>query len=276
VASRKLDNAARADGGFSLSGVPVLLYHGIAGGNGESAGEREQRYCVTTDQFRAQLATIRELGLQVITLDELAAEKMSISKPAVAITFDDGLWSDHARALPLLRQAGATAHFFVNTSNVGRPGYMDWQQIVELDRAGMQIGSHGHEHVDHSRPPIPVLVRQMRRSREILEQGLQHSADWFAAPYGLVSRKLFAAAEQSGFRGICTSSCWPARPCSSRVTRVAVYEHTSMSEFRSLVTRAAAPYLLRNLRAAGKFIPKQFLLRVRPSALGVNVLQEQQ
>jgi peptidoglycan/xylan/chitin deacetylase (PgdA/CDA1 family) len=276
VAARKLDNTERANGGFFLSGVPVLLYHGIAGESGSSAREREQRYCVTADQFRAQLAMIRELGLRVIALDELLTGKVSASSPAVAITFDDGLWSDHAQALPLLQKAGATAHFFVNTSNVGRPGYMDWQQIVELDHAGMQIGSHGHEHVDHSRPPIPVLVRQMQRSREILEQRLQHPSAWFAAPYGLVSGRLFAAVERSGFGGICTSFCWPARPGFSRVNRVAVYEHTSLNEFRSLLTRAPGPYLRRNLRAAGKFIPKQFLLRVRPSALGVSVLQEQQ
>jgi peptidoglycan/xylan/chitin deacetylase (PgdA/CDA1 family) len=276
VASPKLDNTVRADGSLLLSGVPVLLYHGIAGGSDKSAGEREQRYCVTTDQFRAQLEMIRELGLRVITLDELVTGKMSSSSPAVAITFDDGLWSDYMKALPLLQQAGATAHFFINTSVVGRPGFMDWQQIVELDHAGMQIGSHGHEHVDHSRPPIPVLVRQMRRSREILEQRLQQPSTWFAAPYGLISRRLFAAVEQSGFRGICTSTCWPTRPGSSRVSRVAMFEHTSTGEFRTLLTRAPLPYLLRNLRAAGKFIPKQFLLRVRPSALGVNVLQEQQ
>jgi peptidoglycan/xylan/chitin deacetylase (PgdA/CDA1 family) len=276
VATRELDSTARTDDGFFLPGVPVLLYHGIAGVGDSSAGGREQRYRVKAEQFRAQLEMISDLGLRVITLDELLTRETSSSTPAVAITFDDGLWSDHVHALPLLQQAGVTAHFFINTSNVGRPGYTEWRQIAELDRAGMQIGSHGHEHVDHSRPTIPVLVGQMQRSREMIEQRLQHSSPWFAAPYGLVSRRLFAAVEQSGFSGICTSSCWPAQLGSARVSRVAVYENTSMNEFRSLLTRALGLYLRRNLRAAGKFIPAQFLLRVWPSALGVKVLQEQQ
>lgn len=276
MGARELDSTPLADGGFFLSGVPVLLYHGIASGSDCSVGEQEQRYCVKPEQFRAQLAMISALGLRVITLDELLTRETSNSSPAVAITFDDGLGSDHLHALPLLQRAGMTAHFFINTLNVGRPRYMEWRQIVELDRAGMQIGSHGHEHVDHSRPPIPVLVRQLQRSREIIERRLQHPSPWFAAPYGLVSRRLFAAVAQSGFSGICMSSCWPARPGSSRVSRVAVYENTSMNEFQSLLTRAPGFYLRRNLRAARNFIPRQFLLRVRPSALGVNVLQEQQ
>ena len=186
MAARELDSTARADDGFVLSGVPVLLYHGIAGLGDNSAGEQERRYRVRAEQFGAQLAMIRELGIRVISLDELLNREANSSSPAVAITFDDGLWSDHVHALPLLQQAGVTAHFFINTSNVGRPGYTEWRQIAELDHAGMQIGSHGHEHVDHSRPPIPVLVRQMQRSREMIEQRLQHSSPWFAAPYGLV------------------------------------------------------------------------------------------
>jgi len=196
--------------------------------------------------------------------------------PAVVITFDDGLASDHAISFPLLREAKAVAHFFINTANVGAPGHMNWAQIAKLHCAGMHIGSHGHEHADLSRLQNATLVHQLVHSRKILEGHLQDRISWFAAPYGLVSRSLFSAVTQSGYQGICTSHCWPAKPHSIRVPRIALYEDTTIEEFRSLLLGKPSPYLVRNLRAAGKYIPKQLLLRLRPSMLGVNVPQEEQ
>ncbi len=275
LAARELSASPHAISGLRLFGVPVLLYHGIGAEERPGSAPRSEKYTVTPRQFGEHLSLIRNLGLRIISLSELLRRTELDLRRTVAITFDDGLLSDFAQALPCLEKAGAVAHFFVNTAQVGEDGRMGWSEILELQRAGMIIGSHGHRHVDHSHSSSEVLARQMSQSRQILEQRLQRDVRYFAAPYGLVSRNLYTAAEQSGYSCVCTSHYWPARPGSRRVSRVAVYRHTSVRDLQSLLLGAPSPYLRSNLRAVVNYIPKQFLLRVSPSVLGVDVLQEQ-
>ena len=274
MAARELNGATKA-GLLQMPGIPVLLYHGIGHSSNRARFSDESRYWVSADRFRLQLDIIRKLGLRIAMLDELLGDSVEISVPAVAITFDDGLASNHTAALRVLQEAGAVAHFFINTKNVGKSGYMDWTQIRELHCAGMQIGSHGHQHVDHSQSAVAALVPQMTRSRQIIEKELQHPIKWFSAPYGLVSHDLFSAAKLSGFSGLCTSTCSVARPGCFRVPRIAIYGHTSTEEFSKLLSRNPWSYLTRKVNAAGKYLPKQFMLRFNPRALGVNAFQEE-
>jgi peptidoglycan/xylan/chitin deacetylase (PgdA/CDA1 family) len=274
VAARELNPPPHAGIGLRLSGIPVLLYHGIGTEERPGSTPRFAKYAVTPEQFSEHLRLIRTLGLRIISLSELLQRPQPELIRAVAITFDDGLFSDYTQALPFLQKASAVAHFFVNTANVGEEGRMGWSEILELQRAGMIIGSHGHRHVDHSQNSPEILVRQMSQSRQILEQRLRQDVTFFAAPYGLVSRNLYTAARRSGYSCVCTSHYWPARPGSQRVSRVAIYRHTSLKDLQSLLLGTPGPYLRGNLQAVVKFIPRQFLLRVWPSALGVDVLQE--
>lgn len=252
-----------------LSRTPVLMYHGIL----SSRARGKDKYGVTLTSFHGQLRALQLHEFNVVSLSDLRERKFT--SPAAVITFDDGLESDYSNAFPALVQRNMTAQFFVNTANVGKPGYMDWSQIREMDQAGMHIGSHGHQHVDHSQPSESRLTAELRVSRQMLQDQLGHEVEWFAPPYGFVNRKTIRAARAAGFSGIATSRIAMAAPGSSVVPRVAVDASTSIEEFDGIISGGLAPYLRRNLRAVSLYVPKQLLLRFRPSALGVNVLQEQ-
>jgi len=251
-----------------LNGTPVLMYHGIV----ETGTACTDKYGISREIFRRQLDELKQRQLHVCTLTDLRNEKLD--SPSVVITFDDGLVSDYAAALPLLRERTLTAHFFLNTRNVGRPGYMNWSQVREMDRAGMQIGSHGHQHVDHSRPSEQTLVRELRMSRDILQNELGHEIEWFAPPYGFVNPKTVRAAKAAGFSGVATSRIALAKPGTAVVPRVAIEASTTDREFSEIILGSTSIYLKRSVRAIGLYFPKQFLLRFRPSVLGVDVLQE--
>jgi peptidoglycan/xylan/chitin deacetylase (PgdA/CDA1 family) len=251
-----------------LSGTPVLMYHGILT-SGTAGGDK---YGIPEETFRRHLDELRKHRLRIRTLSDLRSAQLD--SQSVVITFDDGLISDFTTALPALDKHGVTAHFFVNTANVGKPGYMDWTQIREMDRAGMQIGSHGHQHVDHSQPSEQTLIKELRISREMLQAELGHAVDWFAPPYGFVNRKTIRAAEAAGFSGVATSWIALAAAGSKLVPRIAIEASTTDQEFRAIILGRSSIYLRRNFRAMGLYFPKQLLLRYKPSALGINVLQE--
>lgn len=252
-----------------LSRTPVLMYHGIL----SHGTQGRDKYGVTQEAFGEQLLSLRKHELNIVSLSALREQEFA--RPSAVITFDDGLESDYSNAFPALAERQMTAHFFVNTTNVGKPGYMGWSQIREMDRTGMHIGSHGHQHVDHSQPSEIRLTAELRVSRQMLEDQLGHAVEWFAPPYGFVNRKTVRAARAAGFSGIVTSRIAMATPGRSVVPRIAIDATTSPREFHGIITGSIGPYLWRNLRAFSLYLPKQFLLRFKPSALGVNVLQEQ-
>lgn len=252
----------------TISGAPVLLYHAVTG---EDTSSRADRFAVSIDNFRTQVQLLADMGC--VTLDDIRTNARG-RRGRVAITFDDGLESDFTVAFPLLQEHGLVSHFFINTANVGLPGYMNWEQIRQLSRAGMHIGSHGHRHISLTEANDKLLLSELTRSREMLEDELGTEVSWFAAPYGLVNARLFRIAQQIGYTGVCTSRCWPAREGAYTMPRVAISRSTSFPEFRSLVQGERTVYWGRNLLAGVKYVPRRILVKVRPSLLGVTVSRQ--
>jgi peptidoglycan/xylan/chitin deacetylase (PgdA/CDA1 family) len=251
-----------------------LLYHGIRENENGSVPSIEEKYYVTREQFREHLDLVKSLGFRVVSLRDIAERALPAEQPAVAITFDDGLMSDYRYALPLLQEAGISAHFFISTAKVGTTRYMDWPEITRLHQAGMKIGSHGHHHADLSLPALSRIVHELTNSRNLLEERIQHPVSIFSAPYGLLSRRLVLAAKQAGFQEICNSRCWPSKPGNRLIARVPVYATTTIKEFRALLEGQALIYLRRNVRAGSAYFPRRVLLRLNPEMLGVSVLKE--
>jgi peptidoglycan/xylan/chitin deacetylase (PgdA/CDA1 family) len=249
------------------------MYHGVARNGAEAVPAGERKYWVTAAQLGEHLRCIQDAGYRVARLSDLWHSPSR--QRTVALSFDDGRASDYEVAFPLLMEAHATADFFVNTANIGTPGFLGWGQITEMQRAGMSFQSHGHQHVDLSRLTTQELLSQVRESKRRLEDGLGARVEFLAAPYGLFDHRVLHAAREQGFDALCTSKAWPARPGAQTIGRVAIYRHTPTREFHRIVTRHPAPYLLRAVRAGLVYLPKRVVLRFRPRRLGARILEEQ-
>jgi peptidoglycan/xylan/chitin deacetylase (PgdA/CDA1 family) len=256
-----------------IAGTPVFLYHEVADERDDGFRSPEQKYSVTPRQFRDQLVEIRNGGYQVSSVRDIARLVCSVGQNSLAgITFDDGCCSDYAKAFPLLLEAGLRADFFLNTANIGKPGYLNWEQVREMCKAGMAFHSHGHSHVALSRLDPVHLERELRVSRGILEDKLGSAVDFLAAPYGLLNRRVIQEAFRLGYRGVCNSRQWTASWGNRCVNRVAILGQTSTEEFRRLLARHPLPYVLRSMRSAALYLPRQILLRIQPTQLGVQVV----
>lgn len=86
------------------AGAPrVLTYHGIVADDAPVAGGMDTRETVFRQQVEWLAARYRLVP----------AYEVGSQPGAIAITFDDGLGSDHARAAPILEAHGARGTFFV-------------------------------------------------------------------------------------------------------------------------------------------------------------------
>ena len=177
------------------------MYHALSVDGSVDAGQ-DPHYSLRSDGFESHLHACAAHGLAVTSgRDWLTGSR----HPAVLLSFDDGHVSNFDIAFALLQSHGATADFFVNTDNVGRPGYVSWQQLREMADAGQSIQSHSHEHRYLTSLTRIELAEQLIRSRQMIEDAIGHSVTLLAPPGGRMPSGLAAVALECGYRHILSS-----------------------------------------------------------------------
>lgn len=164
------------------------------------------------------------------------------------ITFDDGHRSDLHIAMPLLTLHGVHAAFFITAGWLNqRAGYMTGGELRELHRAGHIIGAHGWSHTLLTQCSATKLHSELADSRKLLEDELGAAVDIMSLPGGRGNRRVFAAANEVGYRQIYTSTPGPeADPSAARIGRLNLRGDTTLSWISDLF--APDRKLLKRLR----------------------------
>ena len=158
----------------------ILAYHGI--GTPEY-GVNDLR----PRDFERHLQIAVDDGWSFTTPAEVIAEP---DKPQLALTFDDGLASVLANALPVLRHHGIPATVFVVTGwadgQIPDAGgvVLDWRGVSALHQAGMTVASHSVTHPDFGKLEPAEARRELEVSRERLRRMLDIETSEFAIPLG--------------------------------------------------------------------------------------------
>ncbi len=182
------------DRGVVTARLPILMYHRVA----PEGAAATARWRVTPEEFEEQLRYLSGEGYYSVSLDEwrLATEaRRPLPGRAILLSFDDGYRDFATHAWPLLKRYGFTASMFLVADRIGGTNewdsamgetleLMDWDEILALQEEGAEFGSHTCVH-----PPLAGLspagvVRELARSRAILESRLGRPVTAFAYPYG--------------------------------------------------------------------------------------------
>ncbi|MGF7235855.1 MAG: polysaccharide deacetylase family protein [Frankia sp.] len=187
--------------------LPVLMYHSI----GVSASREFRRWQVGPALFADQLAALSEAGYGLASLSDTLDNRVGRT---ITLTFDDA-FHDFSDAIPILRAAGATATLYVPTAHVGRraswlAGYaeaelavMSWAELREVAAAGVEIGSHGHEHSELDVLPADEMRRDISTSRATLRDHLGVAVRSFCYPFGYHTSAVRSAVAAAGFESAC-------------------------------------------------------------------------
>jgi peptidoglycan/xylan/chitin deacetylase (PgdA/CDA1 family) len=76
---------------------------------------------------------------------------------------------------------------------------LDWDQIVELSEAGLEIGAHSHTHPQLDAVSLARATREIERSRDTLAAVLGPIAS-FAYPHGYHTGAVRRRVRKAGFR----------------------------------------------------------------------------
>ena len=192
-----------------LTALPILCYHSV-----DPAWRSP--LSVSPDLFASHCAWLRD-HRRMISLPE-AITNMNGStrwpRGLTALSFDDGFAQVYTQALPILRrhQLSATVFLVAQTlTSAGRP--VDWvddppgraletlsrTQVLEMLEAGITFGSHSYSHRDLTTLGEDECERDLRSSRDVLEDVVGHPVRLLAYPRGRHNEQVRRAAARAGF-----------------------------------------------------------------------------
>ena len=103
----------------------------------------------------------------------------------ILITIDDGFTSFYENAWPFLKENQIPFILFISTEAVGNSGYMNWNEIKEIEKEKFAyIGNHSHSHdylVDFSEQKF---LKDIDKSIEIFRNKLGYNPIFFSYPFG--------------------------------------------------------------------------------------------
>ena len=85
------------------------------------------------------------------------------------LTFDDGYEDNYTTMLPILEAHKMTAVVYVITNELGHAGYMTLEQVKDMQRRGVEIGSHTADHLALTALDDETRLNQIRNSKIFLE-----------------------------------------------------------------------------------------------------------
>jgi peptidoglycan/xylan/chitin deacetylase (PgdA/CDA1 family) len=187
------------------AGAVVFAYHDIGPDESEATS-----YVLPARMFRRHLEAVRRWGLRLVDLGELTGALVEGRRldGMVAVTFDDACSGVPQHALPILQDLGVPATVFAVSGALGAdpawapPGTrtMTADELGELARAGLRIGSHTRNHPDLLALDEAALDSELAGSRADLEDIVGGPVDHLAYPFGHHDEHVRAAARRAGYK----------------------------------------------------------------------------
>jgi peptidoglycan/xylan/chitin deacetylase (PgdA/CDA1 family) len=150
---------------------------------------------------------------------------------------------------------------------------LSWRHLTELGDAGVEIGGHSTSHPQLDQLPPAALQRELRDSKDLLEQRLGRPVHSLAYPFGYSSRRVRAAVAAAGYRSAAAvaNGCAGPRPDLLALPRLTIARSTQLGTFARIVHGAElrriyfAQHALTHGYAAVRWC-RSLLHRVRPGA----------
>ena len=180
------------------AGFPILEYHMVK----EDAPPKAKPYVVPPEDFAAQLDYLLAEGYTTITPQDYARArkgKQELPEKPIILSFDDGYEDNYRVILPMLEERGMKAVFYVVTNDIGLPGYMTWDNLFDMERRGMEIGSHTANHIPLTELPPEKQRDELRLSKLMLEWKGLKTIYSFSYPNGAYDAGIVAMLQEEEY-----------------------------------------------------------------------------
>jgi len=188
-----------------MARLTIITYHSI----GDCAAHDDPaELFMPVRSFESQMRFLARWR-NPIPLEAAVAGPPHKGRPAVSVTFDDGYRSVLETAAPILKRLSIPATLFVPTKWLGLQNTWDHPyacpldileaaELMEVERFGIRVESHGHAHIDYESSPIDEVRRDIQTSQERLSEILGRRPRFLAYPFGRSSADARRVAANEG------------------------------------------------------------------------------
>jgi len=192
-----------------IKGIPVFMYHKVSPNRVEGKVEKLR---VTPEKFDRQMSYLFNHGYKTVTVEELinfCEGRLPLTERKVILSFDDGYRDNFLYAFPILQKYNFTAIVFLVSDCIGSVSEWDeggaepllnWEEIKEMGRGGMEFGSHGHTHRLLPSLSGEEMRQEIEQSKSILEKKLGKAVKFFSYPWGKFDERVKDIVESCGYR----------------------------------------------------------------------------
>lgn len=206
--------------------TPILAYHDIGSPRQYPGGDRSP--AVLPENFAWQMEYLSRHRYEVITLEESLYNETRRPHRQVILTFDDGFDNFYTEAYSILRHYGFPATVFVITDCINQPGWLSLDQIKEIARHGITIGSHTKNHSYLPSLSEEEIKNQIIGSKRLLEDMLHMPVDFISYPNGGFTPLVQTIVRRAGYSaGFTTNRSLGLRPDRFALRRIKMTNHSS-------------------------------------------------
>ena len=110
-------------------------------------------------------------------------------KKEILITIDDGFKSFYTEAWPFLKENKIPFILFISTEPVGKNGYMNWDEIKEIENSDFGIiGHHSHTHEYLIDMNNSDFINDIETASKIFKKQFGYVPEIFSYPFGEYSK----------------------------------------------------------------------------------------
>jgi peptidoglycan/xylan/chitin deacetylase (PgdA/CDA1 family) len=121
------------------------------------------------------------------------------NKFELTTSWDDGGILD-LKIAGLLKVFKLKGTFYIIVDKVGKAGYMNWDNVKDLDKQGFEIGSHTMTHPADLKALYETdLHYEIQNSKDLLEAVLGHPVSKFCYPRGRYDERVREMVAKSGY-----------------------------------------------------------------------------
>ncbi len=167
--------------------TPVLMYHHIQDLD-QAKKEGHLGLAVSPAIFSQQMQYLADRGFRPVTADRLNNffdSGAGLPAKSVLLTFDDGYADFFQNAYPILKLHHFPAILFLPTGLTDNPGYITWNQAVDMSFSAINIANHTWSHRNMKSDAASDLKEITTADTQLAEHNLNHPKA-FAYPYGII------------------------------------------------------------------------------------------
>lgn len=184
--------------------VPILMYHHV-GDLPPDADAIRKSLTVSPARFEEQMRFLAEQGYTTIHIVDLLNHFQTgapLPEKPIILTFDDGYDDNYVNVFPTLKDFGFKGTFFVvgAPTDYGSPGYMRWEQILEMYENGMEFGAHSLTHrynLGTTRPSTQDA--EIKQAHKLMVDHLPNWIPLFSYPSGSYNQYSIDLLQELGY-----------------------------------------------------------------------------